>query len=106
MPHRPLQLALLTVGGGAVAVLLGFGGAAVTIAGIAAMGLGAVIAAPAARGAPAPWWQVLALGVALTGAGEALALLATVPGGLLSTLGAVVAMGAAAVGFPPRDGAL
>lgn len=104
MPDRPLQLALLTIGGGAIAVLLGFGGAPVTIGGIAAMALGAVIAAPAARGASTPWWPLMALGVVLVGAGEGLAVVAAAAGGLLSTLGAVLAMGAALVGFP-RSGA-
>ncbi len=100
MPARVLQLALLIAASGAVALMIGFGGDLAALAGLGAMALGTVLAAPAAREAETRWWALLAAGTAVAGAGEALSLLTETFGGLVSAIGAIAALVAVVVAFP------
>jgi hypothetical protein len=100
MSHRLLQVALLIAAAGAIVVVVDLFGGAGTVIGLSAAALGTVLAAPAARGTGGGWWNALAAGTALCGAGAAVSLASESLGGLLMVLGAVAVIAAAALAFP------
>lgn len=103
MNPRVTQLALVLAGAGAVVILLGLLGDAAAIAGLVAICLGTVLAAPAGRGPRGGWWSLLALGAILSLAGALLSLASTSAGGLLALVGGVAVVSAAAMGFPAGE---
>jgi len=102
MSARLLRAALLLAGAGAVVVLLGVLGTAAGIAGLGAIILGSVLAAPAGRGEGGGWWSLLAAGTLLSVLGALLALVTDSVGGLIALLGGIVVITGAAFGFPTR----
>lgn len=101
--HRPLQLALLLAGSGALVILLHLFGTAVAVIGLAAIILGTVISAPYAPAPSEPgrgWWALLAAGALISLVAAPLALVAETAGGLLGVLGGVMVAIAVALGFP------
>jgi len=100
--RRLLQAALLLAGAGAVVVLLGVLGTAAEIAGLGAVVLGTVLAAPAGRRARGGWWPLLAAGTLLSVLGALLALVTGTVGGLVALLGGIAVITGAAFGFPIR----
>lgn len=100
MSPRLLQASLLIASIGAVVILLGLFGTAVSIAGLVAIALGTVLAAPAARDEGGGWWRLIAVGAALSVAGALLALVSETVGGLVAVLGGVAVITGSAIGFP------
>jgi hypothetical protein len=100
MSLRLLQASLLIASAGAIAILLGLFGTAVSVAGLAAIVLGTVLAAPAVREEGGGWWRLLAAGAALSILGALLALVSETVGGLVAVLGGVAVVTGAAIGFP------
>lgn len=101
-PPRALQAALLIAGAGALLVLVRLLGTAGSVAGLAAIIAGTVLAAPYAErpGAVAGWWPMLTAGALLVLAGTPLELVADTIGGLLTVLGAGLVAVAVALTFP------
>lgn len=99
---RATQLSLLLAGVGAVAIMTGLFGSGVEIAGLVAIALGTVLAAPAGRGPEGGWWSILAAGAVLSLAAPLAALGADALGGLLALAGGVCVLTGAALGFPRR----
>jgi len=96
-----LRAALLVAGAGGIAILVGLAGTAGECAGLGAIAVGTVLAAPPGRGrGTGGWWPLLAAGCALAAVGVPLALAAETPGGLLAGIGASLAVIAAALGLP------
>lgn len=105
---RITQLALVLAAAGALVIMLGLLGTAASLAGVAAVVLGTILAAPAGRGPSGGWWSLLATGAVLSIAGALLSLASEAAGGLLALLGGVAVVAGAAMGFPigepaPRD---
>lgn len=100
MSTRLLQGALLIAAAGAIVLVTDLGGGIGQVAGFAAAALGTVLAAPAARGTEGGWWNGLAVGTLLCGAGAVISLVSDPVGGLLAVLGAVFVVAAAALSFP------
>lgn len=101
--HRPLQLALLLAGAGALVILLHLFGTAVSVIGLGAIVIGTVLSAPYAPSPSEPgrgWWTLLAAGALISLVAAPLALVAETPGGLLGVLGGVMVAVAVALGFP------
>ncbi len=97
---RVTQLSLLLAGAGAVAIMVGLFGAGVEIAGLLAITLGTVLAAPAGRGPEGGWWSILATGAVLSLAAPLAGLGSDALGGLLALAGGVCVLTGAALGFP------
>jgi hypothetical protein len=97
-----LRAFLLLAGAGAVVVLIGVLGLAGSLAGLAAMAVGALLtrALRPGPGSPADWWAMLALGAALVAVGVPLGLAWETPGGLLEVVGAGLGIVAVALGWP------
>lgn len=102
MPVRLLQAALLLAAAGAIVLLVDLFGTVGLLVGLGAIVLGTVLAAPAARGESAGWWNALAAGALLCGAGAALGQLSEIAGGLLTVLGSVAVLASAALTMPLR----
>lgn len=100
---RVTQLSLLLAGVGAVAIMTGLFGTGVEIAGLVAIALGTVLAAPAGRGPDGSWWSILATGAVLSLAAPLAALGGDALGGLLALAGGVCVLTGAALGFPRRS---
>jgi hypothetical protein len=100
MSLKLLQGSLLIASIGAIAILLGLFGTAVGIAGLVAIALGTIVAAPAAREGGGGWWGLLAIGAALSVLGALLSLVSETVGGLVAVLGGVAVITGAAMGFP------
>ncbi len=100
MNLRITQAALLLAAAGAVMVMLGLAGTAISLVALGAIFLGTLLAAPAGRGPGGGWWAVLAVGAALSGCGALLALASEGLGGLVGLLGGVAVLAGSAVGFP------
>jgi hypothetical protein len=99
------RASLILAAAGAALVLLGVGGTAAALAGLAAIVAGTVLAAPYAERPAAfdGWWMMLAAGAAAVLAGVPLELVAETPGGLLTALGGILVAVAVALGLPGRD---
>ena len=97
---RVTQIALVLAGVGAVVIMLGILDTGADIAGLVAIGLGTVLAAPAGRGPDGGWWTLLATGAILSLAGALVSLASEGLGGLLALVGGVCVLAGAAVGFP------
>jgi hypothetical protein len=97
--RRPI---LLIAGLGAAMALIGVGGIAVELIGLALMILGTILSAPAA---PKPaqvdvnWWALMGLGTLLAAIGIPLALGIELVGGLLTAIGGVLVVVGAALGY-------
>lgn len=100
MSPRTTATALLLAGAGAVVVMLGALGTAGDAAGLAAILLGTVLAAPAARGPGPGWWGLLAAGAVVSALGAVMSLASDTVGGILALIGGVAVLVAAALGFP------
>jgi hypothetical protein len=101
--HRPLQLALLLAGAGALVILLHLFGTGVAVAGLVAIVIGTIVSAPYAPPPSEPgrgWWALLAAGALISVVAAPLALVAETAGGLLGVLGGVMVAIAVALGFP------
>jgi hypothetical protein len=98
-----IQFALVLAGAGAVVILLGVLGTGADIAGLAAIVVGTVLTAPAARREGNGWWSLLAVGMVLSVLGALLALATDSVGGLVALLGGIVVITGAAFGFPSRS---
>jgi hypothetical protein len=83
-------------------ILLGLFGAVVELAGLGAIALGTVLAAPAVRRYGRGWWLLLVVGAALAGLGAAVSLLSDGLGGLLAVIGAAIVLTGTVLGFPDR----
>ena len=102
-----LLAALALSGAGAALLLIGVMDTAGDVAGLIAIVLGTVLAAPFAERPGASlhgWWNVLAAGALLALAGAPLALAVESAGGLLTVLGGVLVVVAVGLGFPAREG--
>jgi hypothetical protein len=99
---RLVQAALAIAGAGAVAILLGVLGTTADVAGLIAIVLGTVLAAPAGRRPGNGWWSLLAVGATLSVLGALLALASDSVGGLVALIGGILVLTGAAFGFPPR----
>lgn len=100
MSPRTTATALLLAGAGAIVVMLGALGTAGDIAGLLAILLGTILAAPAARGPGAGWWGLLAAGAVVSVLGAVMSLASDTAGGILALIGGVAVLVAAALGFP------
>ncbi len=49
------------------------------------------------------WWDIMAIGFAISVAGAGLAQVAETPGGIVAVVGAALILVAATIGFPPGD---
>ena len=98
--RRVTQLALLIAPAGAVVIMLGLFGRGADIAGLIAIALGTVLAAPAGRGPDGGWWSLLATGALLSLAGGLVSLGSEGLGGLLALIGGVCVLVGSALGFP------
>jgi hypothetical protein len=84
-------------------ILIGLFSSIVELAGLGALVLGTVLAAPGTRRYGLGWWLLLAGGCGLAGIGAAVSLLSDGVGGLLAVLGAATALTGAVLGFPGRS---
>jgi hypothetical protein len=91
---------LLAATVGAVVILLGLFGTAVSLIGLGAILAGTLLAAPAARGEAGGWWALLAAGAVLSVLGALLSTVSETIGGLIAVLGGVAVVTGAAIGFP------
>ena len=96
------QVALIIAAAGAIVVMLGLFGTGADVAGLIAIGLGTILAAPAGRGEEGAWWSLLAVGAVLSLAGALAAIGSEGLGGLVALIGGVCVLVAAAMGFPDR----
>jgi len=94
------RLALLLAAGGAIMVMVGLPDALIGFAGLAAIALGTVLSAPAARGPGGGWWNLLASGAVLSAIGAVIALTSEGVGGLIALIGGAAVLVASTVGFP------
>jgi hypothetical protein len=101
MPESRLRTILLLAGIGAVLALIGAGGIAVELTGLALMILGTLLSAPAAPKGEGDvnWWNLIALGTLLAAIGIPLALGIELVGGLLTAIGGVLVVVGAALGY-------
>ena len=102
MPESRPRAILLVAGLGAVMALIGVGGLAVELVGLALMVVGTLLSAPAAPRSGAGdvnWWALLALGTLLAAIGIPLALASELVGGLLTAVGGVLVVVGAALGY-------
>jgi hypothetical protein len=100
-----LTVALAIAAVGAVLLLIDVFGTAGQVAGITAVILGTVLAAPYSErpGAPvASWWTMLAAGALIALAGALIGLAVESLGGLLTVLGGVLVAVGVALGYPAR----
>lgn len=101
--YRPALAGQVTAGVGAALALLGPFSDVVAGIGVALLILGVVLSAPAGR-FPGPhltdWWSPLALAALVVLAGFGLGFWLAAPGGIVLTLGAVVALTAVFLGTP------
>ncbi len=102
MSFRLIQGATIAAGVGAVLMLLGVLGTTVNLIGLALVLLATVLTAPAARGEGNGWWSLLAAGATLSAVGALLSLATDAVGGLVTLIGGVMVLAAAAFGFPAR----
>ena len=100
MSVRFIQGALIIAAAGAVLMLVGVLGATANLIGLAALLLGTVLTAPAARGPGNGWWSLMAAGAALAVIGALLSLATDAVGGLIALIGGVAVLAGAAFGFP------
>ena len=100
MPTRLFQGALLIAAVGAVVLIADLLGTAGTVAGLVAMAIGTVLAAPEIRVRPGTWWNAMAAGTVLCLLGTLLGLATETIGGLLTVLGAVAVIASAALTLP------
>lgn len=100
MNPRITQGALLLAAAGAIVILLGLLGETAAVAGVVAVIVGTVLAAPAGRGPRGGWWSLMAAGAVLSLAGALLSIAAAGAGGLLALIGGVAVVAGAAMGFP------
>lgn len=103
MSTRLIQFALLLAAAGAVVILLGVLGTGADVAGLAAIVVGTVLAAPAGRREGNGWWSLLAAGSVLSVLGALLSLATDSVGGLVALIGGIVVITGAAFGFPSRS---
>jgi hypothetical protein len=100
---RALTVALAIAAGGAALLLIGVLGTVGEVAGLAAVIVGTVLAAPYSEqpGTPvASWWTILAAGALIALAGAPIGLAVESLGGLLTVLGGVLVAVAVALGYP------
>ena len=100
-----LTAALAIAAAGAALLLIGVLGTVGEVAGLAAVIVGTVLAAPYSeqRGAPvASWWTMLAAGSLAALAGAPIGLAVESLGGLLTVLGGVLVAVGVALGYPGR----
>ena len=83
--------------------MLGLLGDVAALAGLMAIVIGTVLAAPAARGTEGGWWTLLATGAVISVAGAVLAIATASLGGLLALIGGVAVVAGAAMGYPLRE---
>jgi hypothetical protein len=102
LSRTALQAATALAGAGAVLMLLGVLGTTANLIGLAVVVLMTVVTAPLARGADNGWWTLMFAGAVLAGAGALLALATESVGGLVTLIGGVAVLAAAAFGFPSR----
>ncbi len=95
---RVSRPALLLAAAGSIVVMVGLVGV-VGIVGLAAIFLGTVLAAPAARGPNGGWWNLMASGAVISAAGAIVAIPSDTVGGLLAVIGGAAVLIAAALGF-------
>lgn len=100
MNLRITQFALAIAAAGAVVIMLGLLGTAASLIGLAAIALGTVLSAPAARGSEGGWWNLLASGAVLSAAAALISIGSEGVGGLLALVGGVAVIAGAALGFP------
>lgn len=105
-PPRALLAGLALVAAGAALVLIGLAGTPGDVAGLAAMAVGTILAAPYSDRSGASvegWWTVLVAGTLIALVGAAVGLGVESLGGLLTVLGGVLAAVAVALGYPGRS---
>jgi len=95
-----LQAATVLAALGAVLMLLGLLGTTANLIGLGLIVVVTVLTAPLARGGGNGWWTLLFTGAVLAGVGALLALATDAVGGLVTLIGGVVVLIAAAFGFP------
>ena len=94
------RIALILAGVGAIVVMLSPFGTAGDVAGLVAIGLGTMLAAPAAREPRGGWWGLLGSGAVLSVLGAIVSLASDTAGGILALLGGVAVLVAVALGWP------
>jgi len=102
MSLRLLQGATIAAGVGSVLMLLGVLGTTVNLIGLGLILLAVVLTAPAARADGSGWWSLLATGAVLSAVGALLSIATDAVGGLVTLIGGVIVLAAAAFGFPSR----
>ncbi len=88
-------------------ILLGFFGTGATVAGLIAIVIGTVLAAPHAPQSAEPgrsWWAMLAVGAALSLLAALVSLGAETVGGLLTVLGGILVALGVGLGWPGQAG--
>ena len=100
MTTRTIRVALALAGIGAIVVMLSPFGTVGDVIGLAAIILGTVLAAPAAREPRGGWWGLLASGAVLSALGAIVSLANDSAGGGLALVGGVAVLVAAALGWP------
>ena len=100
MTPRTTRAALILAGAGAIVVMLTPFGTAGDVAGLVAIVLGTVLAAPAAREGQGGWWGLLGSGAVLSILGAIVSLASDSAGGILALVGGVAVLVAVALGFP------
>jgi len=90
--------ALALAGVGAILVMIGIDALA-SIAGLVAIVLGVILAAPAARGPKGGWWTLMASGAVLSIVGALVAIPTETVGGLLALVGGAAVLVAVALAY-------
>jgi hypothetical protein len=99
---RLIQGATIAAAIGAVLMLLGVLGTTVNLIGLGLILLATVLTAPAARDDGSGWWSLLGAGATLSAVGALLSIATDAVGGLVTLIGGVMVLAAAAFGFPTR----
>ena len=99
---RLLQGATITAAIGAVLMLLGVLCTTVILIGLGLILLATVLTAPAARDDGSGWCSLLGAGATLSAVGALLSIATDAVGGLVTLIGGVMVLAAAAFGFPTR----
>ena len=94
-------MALVVAAAAAIAVALDLFSSSVRIACLAVLVGVAAITAGERRRLGSGWWDLFAVGTALSIAGALLAQVAATPGGILAIVGAALVLVGATIGFPP-----
>lgn len=100
MSRTALQAATLLAAVGAVLMLLGVLGTTANLIGLGLVAVMTILTAPIARGGGNGWWTLMFAGVVLAGVGALLAIATDAVGGLVTLVGGVLVLVAAAFGFP------